>query len=277
MVATIFVVGTGTRYEQRPFAPRDPGVGGYATANAKRRGGIVHLAPVGFGQVRRPAPTLAGDASYDAFGGGTLDSWWQHNAYAANVTTARPYSLRGRIASLADRRGAHEDTVDAEQEDMSLERSWLHASTAGGPRGVGVGGERGLGPTGSGGERGPGSTSRAMGTGSGAGVAIDPADRRRRTYRRRVAQKIQSSWSASAFPKKAVLEGKNGYTIVSFVIHKSGSVSAVRTTRGSGFSSFDAKMRAAVRRAAPFGPLPADLGTTLHVSHPFIVDNPAVR
>jgi TonB family protein len=92
-----------------------------------------------------------------------------------------------------------------------------------------------------------------------------------------VSSKIQSSWSASAFPKKAVLEGKNGYTIVSFVIHKSGSVSGVTTTRNSGYPSFDAKMRAAVLRAAPFGPLPSAFGSSVRVAHPFRVDNPAVR
>src|SRR5690606_14496535 len=114
---------------------------------------------------------------------------------------ARPLSLVGRTASMADDRGDHEDTVDAEQEDASLSESLFHASTAGGPVGVGRGGEPGPGPTGSGGDAGRGSRARPLGTGAGNGLAVDPADARRRMYLRRVRMKIQASWSAKDFPK----------------------------------------------------------------------------
>lgn len=278
MIATIFVIGAGTRYEQRPFAAHDPGKGAYTT-------GVIHVAG---GRARRPLPPgiglvplrggfTPGNANYDAAGGGVLDSWWDGAGFAANVTNARPYALRGRAASMADERGEHQDTADAEQEDTSMERNLWHASTAGGPKGVGRGGERRSGDTGSGGVAGRGSRSRALGTGSGKGSAVDPRDRRRRMYLRRVASKIHGSWSASAFPKKAVMEGKNAETRISFVIHENGSISGVTVVRRSGFPSFDQKMLAAVFRAAPFGPMPADLGSSLRYTHPFVVRNPAVR
>jgi TonB family protein len=278
MIATIFVMGTGTRLEQRPFAPHDPGAGSFVAGVPRTFGGpFARRLPPGFGLAPRTGSPKVGDASYDAVGAGVLDSWWQGSGYAAQVANARPYSLKGRTSSMANRRGEHEDTVDAEQEDVTMDRSLFHASTAGGPHGVGRGGERGRGATGSGGVTGPGSRSYAMGTGSGKGNAVDPRDRRRRLYLRRVAAKIHGSWSASYFPKKAVMEGKNGETRIAMTIHANGSISGVRVVRRSGFPSFDAKVLAALLRAAPFGPMPADLGGALRYTHPFVVRNPAVR
>jgi TonB family protein len=207
-----------------------------------------------------------------------MDSWWdEHNAYAADVLRARPFAHRGLTAASANERAAYADTLDAEQEDISEQMDLFHASTAGGRRGDGRGGELGPDPTGSGGERGRGSEARALGTGDGAGVAVDPLDRRRRIYRRQVWAKIHGAWSPSAFPKEAVLEGKQGYTIVAFTILANGTVSGAHVSRSSGFPSFDAHMVAAVLRSAPFGPLPEGLGPALGMHHEFIVKNPAVR
>jgi TonB family protein len=74
-----------------------------------------------------------------------------------------------------------------------------------------------------------------------------------------------------------VFEGRQGYTIVSFVVLRDGSVASVRVARPSGIAEFDAKMVQAVRRAAPFGPLPDDLAPALAHRHEFVVSNPAVR
>jgi TonB family protein len=116
-----------------------------------------------------------------------------------------------------------------------------------------------------------------MGSGNGRGVAIDPADARRRSYLRGVWGKIDRSWSASSFPKWAALEGRGGYTIVSFVIGPRGEVSRVSLARRSGYPGFDAAMRAAVQQAAPFGPPPDDLAPPFRHQHDFVVKNPAVR
>lgn len=278
MMLTLFVDGSGTRAEQRPYARFDPGAGSLTGGLATERGALGgQPLPRGIGLPLRDA-SLVGNGDYDAVGGGVLDSWWNaHSGYAANVIEARPFALRGLTASSADRRGAHEDTADAEQEDTTDERSLLHASTAGGPRGDGVGGEKGPGATGSGGVEGAGSTARTLGSGSGDGVGLDAGDRRRSLYRRRVWAKIHGAWSPRDFPKQAVLEGKQGYTIVRFTILASGAVIGVSTTRKSGYPSFDAKMRAAVLRAAPFGPLPSELGPALPMRHEFILSNAAVR
>ena len=116
-----------------------------------------------------------------------------------------------------------------------------------------------------------------LGDGHGAGTGIDTADARRNRYLRSVWQKIQNNWSARDFPKEAALEGRQGYTIVSFVVAADGSVSGVRVTRQSGIEVFDQRMRAAVLRAAPFAPLPREFGTMLWQSHEFVVTNPVVR
>jgi TonB family protein len=89
--------------------------------------------------------------------------------------------------------------------------------------------------------------------------------------------RIQGRWSADDFPRQAAIDGKQGHTIVSFTVLGDGSVVHVRVTRPSGFPDFDRKMLRAVMRAAPFGPLPHELGPVLHRTHDFVVSNPAVR
>jgi TonB family protein len=191
---------------------------------------------------------------------------------------ARPMTVPGHESSPADERGEQQDDVTAEQEVMARERSWLRASTAGGEQGQRIGGEAGPGnATGAGGRSGPGSRARALGTGRGTGVGIDPADRRRRNYLRRIWGRIDRGWTAADFPKQAALEGKQGYTIVRFVVLANGSVTQARVARGSGQPQFDARMLAVVKQAGPFGPLPPELGPALQHHHEFVVSNPAVR
>ncbi len=277
MMLTLFVDGTGSRAEQRPAARFDPAAGSFVGGVHRHRGNSARRVALGVGQ-RASDPMPLGDASYDALGAGIADGWWsEHSGVGADVMRARPFAHRGLTSAGADDRGDYADTVDAEQEDITGDMSLFHASTAGGPTGAGRGGERGPGPTGSGGPRGSGSRARALGAGDGDGVAVDPLDRRRRMYRRKVWSKIHGAWSTKSFPKQAVLEGKQGYTIVRFTIVASGAVTGVSTVRGSGFADFDAKMRAAVMRAAPFGPLPEGLGPAMTLQHDFIVKNPAVR
>ncbi|MSP23870.1 MAG: TonB family protein [Myxococcales bacterium] len=95
-------------------------------------------------------------------------------------------------------------------------------------------------------------------------------------YLRRLWSKIHAGWSAADFPRTAVVAGRQGYTIVSFTVRADGTAGNVRVTRPSGIPDFDARMKNAVLRAAPFGALPVELGPALEHSHEFVVSNPVV-
>jgi TonB family protein len=275
-VLTLFVDGGELGHAPWQVATTAPLAGTLLGRLRHHPGGLVD--PLDPGAGVPPRPWAAGDGlPYEDEQGFAAARLPSDSAGGVGAARERPMSLPGEDSSSADERGELSDTQNAEQEDQTEEPGLLHASTAGGSDGAGKGGEAAPGPTGSGGEVGKGSRSSALGSGSGNGGMVDPADARRRRYLRNVWARIQGSWSANDFPRDAAIEGKQGYTIVSFVIHKDGSVSAVRTARGSGFPSFDAKMRAAVRRAAPFGPLPKDFGGAVSRTHTFIVSNPAVR
>ncbi|MGZ3407566.1 MAG: energy transducer TonB family protein, partial [Polyangia bacterium] len=47
--------------------------------------------------------------------------------------------------------------------------------------------------------------------------------------------------------------------------------------KGSGFDKFDNNVVAAIKKAAPFAPLPETLGSELRVTAPFEGSNPAIR
>jgi TonB family protein len=192
---------------------------------------------------------------------------------AALAGASVPMALEGRTSTPADEQGPQEDHRDGAQEIDAREPSLLAASTAGGEAGAGRGGEEGPGRSGSSGEAGPGSRSSTQGAGHGPGAGLDPGD----LYLRRARAKIHASWSASAFPRDAALEGRGGTTIVAYTIAADGSVHDVQTVRPSGFPTFDAAMRQAVHRAAPFGPLPARFGVAVRRTHEFAVVNPPVR
>ena len=89
-----------------------------------------------------------------------------------------------------------------------------------------------------------------------------------------VRQKVDPLW---AFPRELAVRMEQGEVLVGFTIRKDGSVTDVRVLKGSGFDKFDKNVVAAIRKAAPFGPLPAALGGELRVTAPFEGANPAIR
>jgi len=285
MLLTFVADGEGDRAEQRPAALRDPAGGGWRGALPAQAARSVAAPRHPDGErTAPPSPAVPiaspgdGQAARTAAGAGVMDRLPDLDSRAsAAVARARPQTIRGRESSPANQRGAQQDDVDAEQEVMTRDPSLLRASTAGGAAGQGPGGQAGGKLPGAGGDSGPGSTARALGSGAGPGTGIDPADARRRRYLRAIWGKIHGSWSGADFPRWAVFEGRQGYTIVSFVVLRDGSVVQVRVSRSSGIPEFDARMVHAVRRAAPFGALPDDLGPVLVHSHEFVVSNPAVR
>lgn len=284
-ILTFFADGSGSLRQPQVVprrAPRPASGGQWGARRAEQVGAGLDRGPrraLDDGLTRRPAgDERAGNSDRAAPGPGANDATPRYAAiHDVELAAAQPMALRGRSSSRSDDRGSAADDVNSEQEVSERDRSLLAASTAGGESGVGRGGERGPGAPSSGGVSGHGAASRALGDGPGAGASIDPADARRRRYLRGLWGRVQSSWDASSFPKWAALEGRGGSTIVSFVVREDGTVSNVVTARPSGFPDFDARMRAAVRRAAPFGPPPSDLRAPFRHSHEFVVTNPAVR
>jgi TonB family protein len=93
-------------------------------------------------------------------------------------------------------------------------------------------------------------------------------------YMSRVKQKVDPLWE---FPRELAIRLEQGDVLVGFTIRKDGSVRDLRVLKASGFPSFDRNVLAAVKKAAPFEPLPATFGAELKVTAPFEGSNPAIR
>ncbi|WP_438020830.1 energy transducer TonB [Sorangium sp. So ce315] len=284
----------GRRAERRAPAERDPSVGARDRDAPERLGSALGAAPRPAGAPRAAdAPgargaTLPVGASPRAAGGaveggerasaglGVRDGrpGADHRDSAA-IALARPMVAAGTPSVPADAAGRPNDTVDSEQEVATAIQALVHASTAGGARGLGPGGEAGPGATGSGGVAGPGARSSALGSGRGGSLDNDPLDRRRSLYMRQVMAKLHPLW-ADAFPKWAAGEGLQGTVIVTFVIRADGTVGSASVTRPSGIPEFDENCRRAVLRGAPYPPVPPELGESFRWSMPFEARNPAV-
>ncbi len=283
MQLTFVAVGTGQRRESRPAATTDPSGGALRSTRAVRVGRAPGPLPPELGGDLQPSPLSHGDLSTGTAqrsqpGSGVYDrSPGKDDRHSAAVMTGQPQAHLGDSSSPAAKRGPRQDTADSEQEAQSLDPGMMRASTPGGRSGSGVGGTPGPNGPGSGGTAGTGSHSSALGSGSGGPLGINPADARRRSYIRSMYARIHASWSARDFPKSAALKGRQGYTIVGFTVTADGAVYHAVVMRPSGVPSFDEKVRRAVLRAAPFGPLPPDLLPALNTSAEFTVTNPVVR
>lgn len=280
MELSFLATGRGRRLEKRAFAERDPSAGALDAPAPNAVGSVAGAEPLPLGG---PEPRRAPGGG--RFGGrvaspgrGVFDAplGADHRASAASAN-ARPMVTKGAPAVPSDAAGAARDDADSEQEVAATVQSIVHASTAGGALGSGPGGEPAPGPTGSGGEVGAGSEARPLGNGPGPYFDLDGSDPRLSSYRRSVVAKLWPLW-ANAFPRSAALEGKQGRAIVSMTIAADGSVHDVRIARPSGVPEFDANLCAAVLRASPFGPLPAELhARAMHWTVSFDAVNPAVR
>jgi TonB family protein len=157
-------------------------------------------------------------------------------------------------------------------------QSLVHASTAGGAFGDGIGGTSGGGDPGAGGGPTAGSHPRPIGPGDGDWFDLESNDPRLVDYFRKIHRKVDPLW-ANAFPKSAMLELKQGMVILEFTIDSDGTAHVVwPPVRPSGIDEFDRNCADALRRAKNFGPLPASLGRTqLRVRAPFVAMNPIVK
>lgn len=101
-------------------------------------------------------------------------------------------------------------------------------------------------------------------------------DRRYQRYVEEIRQRVRR---IREFPRSLAVRLLEGETIVAFVVDVNGRLDdGPRVTKSSGFEEFDAAAVRAVRRAAPFPPMP-DPGSArpLSVSLRVIFDNPVVR
>lgn len=270
----------GNRPLRLKEALRDPSAGRQDWGAPERLGGPLgaNAQALGVGENPRPEGAKVEGGPVFRNGRGLPDAApGDVHSERGRLAFARPMVERGTPSVPAIEKGRPHDTVDSEQELSGALASIVHASSAGGIAGAGVGGERSkdTAPA-SGGNEGLGSRSKALGTGIGPGLDNDAADRRRNIYLRSVMAKIHPLW-AKAFPKWAALQGLQGTVIISFEIRADGSVVGARVARTSRIEEFDQNCLQAVLRAAPFGPLPSEMGSSFRWSLPFEARNPAVR
>jgi TonB family protein len=275
MQLDFLATGPGTRALRRPPSERDPSAGVMTGGVPSELGGELGGSDVeaGLGPLPEPGAARSGQDRTAAARGVPYGARGRDLRLSARVALARPWVPRGRAAVPAPSRGRPNDTVDSSQEVASAVRSLIHASTAGGVRGAGPGGEKGAGQPGSGGTLGPGSRSGAAGRGPGS-LRDSVGDPRLSGYFRGIEKKVD--WK-DAFPDWAIEQGRGGLAVLALTLRADGSLASVRVIRPSGVPEFDRNVIAAVHRAAPFGRLPASLGRgPLTLSMSFDALNPAV-
>lgn len=284
MELTFLATGKGERDERRPAARVDPS-----------RGSRIARAPSVFGgrpgtdEDEAPAPggtrgsarpgQLLGSPGVGVRDGRPGDDHREH----ARITFARPAVTEGAPTIPGIWSGRPRDTVDSDQEVASTVQSLVHASVAGGLAGEGRGGSASPlpDPGAGGGSAARASTARPLGSGDGDLVDWNTDDPMLVPYLREIHAKVNPLW-ASAFPKSAMLELKQGTVILELTIFADGSAKVTwPPLRPSGIDEFDRNCADAVRRASPFGPLPAALRaqgrTILKLRAPFIAKNPIVK
>jgi TonB family protein len=101
-------------------------------------------------------------------------------------------------------------------------------------------------------------------------------DRRYQRYYQEISQRVAR---VREFPKSLALRLEQGETIVQFVLGVDGQLrDGPRVIKSSGFSEFDSAALRAVKRAAPFPPMPDRLNARpVPVSLRQIFDNPVIR
>jgi TonB family protein len=278
---TFVSTGPGAVRERRPSASRDPARGALEAPRAGVAGGVVGADRRFDERViddERPGANVVGAAaSAPGLGLPTGTPGVDHRA-SARLGTSRPSVTSAAVSIPAIVRDRPQDDVDSQQEVATTIRALVHASTAGGLVGDGVGGTAGGQASGSGGTRGDGSMARPLGLGEGDVYDYWTSDPRLLPYFRAIHARIDPLW-AHAFPKSAMLELKQGTVILDFTVSADGrAVVDWPPVRPSGVDEFDRNCADAIRRASPFGPIPRELGvTSLRIRAPFVASNPIVK
>jgi TonB family protein len=277
---TLLVTGSGTLLERRPTAAVEPSRGALQSPAAGVLGGNVGASSPGeAGPASSPVGGAQAGSTHGAPGVGVAPSQpGVDHRESAPIASARPDVTRAPVSVPSNESARPRDDVDSDQEVSTTVRSLVHASTAGGAPGEGQGGTGGGGEAGAGANSGAGSHARVLGVGEGDILDFWTSDPRLIPYFRLLHAKIDPLW-ANAFPKSALLEGKQGTVILQFVIHADGHATVQwPPARPSGVDEFDRNCADAIRRAAPFPPIPRELAaSSLTIRAPFVANNPAVR
>lgn len=275
MELTFLATGKGQVRARRDYSPTDParGVvsGGVATTVGSKVGGQGATA-TGIEPDAAQAGSVAG-AREARLGQGARDGREAQEFHAAaQVLFARPLVPAARAAVPTETRGRPNDTLDSSQEVAARVSSLLHASSAGGEVGPGVGGERGGGAPGAFGKSGIGSRSSPSGAGFGKDFADDPGFS---GYSRALRNQL-SRVLAKAFPDWAIEQGRGGHVIFEMTLGADGKPSGVRIVRPSGVGEYDANVLRAVRGVASFGRLPEGFGVPAQFRVSWDAVNPVI-
>lgn len=191
---------------------------------------------------------------------------------AARVLFARPLVPAARASVPAEFQGRPNDSVDSNQEVAAKVSSLLHASSAGGEVGPGVGGERGGSAPGAFGTSGMGSRSSPSGSAFGKDFADDPGFS---GYSRALRSQL-SRVLAKAFPDWAIEQGRGGHVIFDMTLNAAGKPTGVRLVRPSGVGEYDDNVLRAVRAVSSFGRLPQGFGAPAQFRVSWDALNPVV-
>ena len=103
----------------------------------------------------------------------------------------------------------------------------------------------------------------------GSGLTGDPGEPARQTvnlnsredrfvdYLAHVKRRVERVW---VYPEEALNHGVGGELLLIFTLNKAGSLTYIRLTQSSGFPVLDEEALRAVKLAAPFDPLPPQMG-----------------
>ncbi len=277
---TLVTTGPGSIRERRPNAAWAPSRGALDSPAPRVEGGDLG-APLSLelmGEGERAGGEREGSET-GAPGRGLLQAAaGTDHRRSAPVGESRPAVTQAAVAVPARDRARPRDDVDSQQEVATTVRSLVLASAAGGLPGSGEGGSGGGGEAGAGGESGGGAVARPLGAGEGDVFDYWTTDPRLVSYFRSIHKKVDPLWR-DAFPKSALFELKQGTVILDVVVQHDGSVAVGwPPVRPSGVDEFDRNCADAIRRAAPFPPIPQELGLrTLRIRAPFVASNPVVK
>jgi TonB family protein len=275
MELTFLATGAGHVRARRNFSLADPARGilsGEVASTVGSKVGGQGATDTGNEPDEASGAAVAGsDAS--RFGRGAPDGRDAQEFHAsARVLFARPLVPAARAAVPTETHGRPNDTLDSSQEVAARVSSLLHASSAGGELGPGVGGDRGGGRPGAFGASGVGSRSSPSGAGFGKDFADDPGFS---GYSRALREQLSRAL-AKAFPEWAIVQGRGGHVIFEMTLRADGKPTAVRLVRPSGIGEYDDNVLRAVREVPSFGRLPASFGAPTQFRVSWDALNPVV-